>query len=132
MARAGMADDGEPRPLILVADDEADIVELVAIVLRRADYRVVTASEGRRALDLARERLPVLCILDGTMPEMAGFEVLDALRADEATADIPVLILTATVDEEREIRRHGVEPDGFMKKPFDADDLLEEVARLVR
>jgi two-component system, OmpR family, phosphate regulon response regulator PhoB len=123
--------DDDPGPLVLVADDETDIVELVAIVLERAGYRVVTAVEGRTALDLARERMPVLCILDGTMPQLAGFEVLEALRADDSTAGVPVLILTATVDEEREIRRHGVEPDGFMKKPFDADELLREVARLV-
>ena len=56
----------------------------------------------------------MLSILDGTMPGLAGFEVLKALRDDERTMDIPVLILTATVDEEREIRRHGVVPDAFV------------------
>jgi DNA-binding response OmpR family regulator len=123
--------DDDSRPLVLVADDETDIVELVAIVLERAGYRVVTALEGATALELARERMPVLCILDGTMPRLAGFEVLEALREEDSTAGVPVLILTATVDEEREIRRHGVVPDGFMKKPFDSDELLGEVARLV-
>ena len=126
-----MADGNADRPLVLVADDEGDIVDLLTIVLERAGYAVVAAVEGKRALELAHERLPVLCILDGIMPGLAGFEVLQAMRSDEATAEVPVLILTATVDEEREIRRHGVEPDGFMKKPFDADRLLAEVARLV-
>ena len=110
---------------MLVADDERDIVELVAFVLRRAGYDVVEASDGEQALRLARERLPALCILDGRMPELAGFEILRRLRADPRTAAIPVLILTATVDEERAILRHGVEPDGFMKKPFEADALLD-------
>ena len=50
---------------------------------------------------------------------------------EPATASVPVLILTATVDEEREIRRHGVEPDAFMKKPFETDQLVGEVTRLV-
>jgi DNA-binding response OmpR family regulator len=122
---------GNSRPLILVADDEGDIVDLVTIVLERAGYAVIAALEGRRALELASQRLPVLCILDGTMPGLAGFEVLQAIRSEEATATVPVLILTATVDEEREIRRHGIEPDAFMKKPFEAEHLVREVARLV-
>ena len=65
------------------------------------------------------------------MPGLPGFAVLQAIRAEPATASVPVLILTATVDEEREIRRHGVEPDAFRKKPFESDRLLGEVARLV-
>ncbi len=127
-----MADPARGTATILVADDESDIVELVSIVLRRAGYGVVTAAEGDGALELAREHLPALCILDGTMPGRPGFEVLSELRNEPATREIPVLILTATVDEEREIRRHGVEPDRFLKKPFESDRLLREVARLVR
>ena len=126
-----MAEPAERTPLVVVADDERDIVDLVAILLERAGYGVATAREGRRALELVRERAPVLCILDGMMPGLAGFEVLGEIRADAATADVPVLILTATVDEEREIRRYGVEPEGFMKKPFESDRLLAEVRRLV-
>ena len=65
------------------------------------------------------------------MPGLAGFEILRRLRGDLETERDPVLILTATVDEERAIRRHGVEPDGFMRKPFEADALLAEVERLL-
>jgi DNA-binding response OmpR family regulator len=126
-----MAERANRMPLVVVADDERDIVDLVTILLERAGYGVATAREGRRALDLVRERAPVLCILDGMMPGLAGFEVLSEIRADAATADVPVLILTATVDEEREIRRYGVEPEGFMKKPFESNGLLAEVRRLV-
>ena len=66
------------------------------------------------------------------MPTLHGFEVLRHLREDPETASIPVMILTATVDEEREVREHGIEPDSFMAKPFEADELLAEVARLIR
>ena len=66
------------------------------------------------------------------MPGLAGFEVLRAIREDRAHRGIRVLILTATVDEEREIRRHGVEPDSFMRKPFEGEALLAEVERLLR
>jgi DNA-binding response OmpR family regulator len=117
--------------LVLAADDEDDILELVAIVLRRAGHEVLTAREGIEALRLIRERGPDVCVLDGVMPGLAGFEVLRELRADERTAGAKVLILTATVDEEREIRRHGVEPDAFMKKPFEGDALLATVERLL-
>lgn len=119
-------------PLVLVADDEADIANLVAIVLGRAGFRVLRAPDGERALELARERSPSACVLDGSMPGLAGFEVAAALRERPETAGIKVLILTATVDEEREIRRHGVEADSFMRKPFDADELVAEVFALVR
>ena len=123
------AEEGD-KGLVLVADDERDIVELLSILLRREGYDVAAAADGATALEIARERRPRLCVLDGTMPVLAGFEVLAALREDELTADIPVLILTATVNEEREIRRHGVVPDGFIGKPFDSNALLAEVSRL--
>jgi DNA-binding response OmpR family regulator len=123
--------EGSQRALVVAADDERDIVELVAIVLGRAGYEVLTASEGAAALELIRERHPDLCVLDGIMPGLAGFEVLRAIRSDDATAGIRVLILTATVNEEREIRRHGVEPDAFMKKPFEGEALLATVERLL-
>lgn len=117
---------------MLVADDEPDIVELVAFVLGRAGYRVDKADDGEQALRLARERRPALCILDGRMPGLEGFEILRRLRGEVELSGIPVLILTATVDEERSIRRHGVEPQGFMRKPFEADALLAEVERLLK
>jgi DNA-binding response OmpR family regulator len=117
--------------LVLAADDDDDILELVAIVLRRAGYEVLTAREGTEALRLIRERGPDVCVLDGVMPGLAGFEILRELREHEGAAAAKVLILTATVDEEREIRRHGVEPDAFMKKPFDGDALLAAVERLI-
>jgi CheY-like chemotaxis protein len=123
-----MTGDGK---LVVVADDERDIVELVAIVLGRAGYEVITAADGDRALELIRERRPDLCVLDGRMPGLAGYEILRRLRDDPETAATKVLILTATIDDEREIRRHGVSSDGFMKKPFEAEALLDEVERLL-
>ena len=119
------------RAFIVAADDDRDIVELVAIVLGRAGYEVITTQDGAQALSLVMERLPDVCVLDGVMPGLAGFEVLKAIRDDERAAGVRVLILTATVDEQREIRRHGVEPDAFMSKPFEADALLATIERLL-
>jgi DNA-binding response OmpR family regulator len=127
-----MAERRKEPPLVLVADDEADIADLVAIVLGRAGFRILRARDGSRALSLAREHMPDACVLDGSMPGLAGFEVLGELRSEPKTERIKVLILTATVDEEREMRRHGLEPDSFMKKPFDSGELVAEVFALVR
>ena len=116
---------------MLVADDETDIIRLVLILLSRAGYDVVTATNGDEALVRARELGPDLCVLDGRMPGLHGFEVLRELRNDPKTVAIPVMILTATVDEEREVRRHGIEPDAFMAKPFESNGLLAELNRLL-
>jgi len=119
------------RAFIVAADDDRDIVELVGIVLRRAGYEVATVDDGTQALELVLDRLPDVCILDGVMPGLAGFEVLKAIRADKGAAGVRVVILTATVDEQREIRRHGVEPDAFMGKPFEPEALLATVRRVL-
>lgn len=126
-----MTESARPKPLVLVADDEADIVELVMIVLDRAGYDVVTAVDGDEALVRARELRPDVCVLDGRMPGRHGFEVLRDLRNDPQTRSIPVVILTATVDEEREISRHGIVPDAFVAKPFETSELLTQLARLL-
>lgn len=115
---------------VLAADDEADVLELVRIVLERGGLRVITAGDGRDALRLAREGRPDICVLDGWMPFVPGWEVARTLRQEGI--ETPILILTATVEDEREIRRMGVAVDGFMKKPFEADRLLDAVRRLLR
>jgi DNA-binding response OmpR family regulator len=121
-----------PTPgLVVVADDERDIVELVAFVLTRAGFEVLKADDGTRALELVRERLPVLCVLDGVMPGRLGFEVLREIRDDPRTAPVAVVILTASIEEERELRRHGIAPDAFIGKPFEVEALLAVVNRLL-
>src|SRR4051812_2899767 len=82
---------------VLIADDDADILELLETVLQRAGYGPIPAADGEEALRLARERLPRACILDVVMPRLGGLDVLRALRSDAATAEIPVLILSASV-----------------------------------
>ncbi len=90
--------------LVVVADDERDIVELVAIVLGRAGYEVITAADGERALELIRERRPDLCVLDGRMPGLAGYEILRQLRDDPETAAIE------GPDPDRDDRRRARDP----------------------
>ena len=83
------------RRTILVADDEAHIIQVLTIKLRHAGYRVIVAYDGEEALELARESRPDLLITDHHMPYMTGLELCAALIDDERTTDIPVILLTA-------------------------------------
>ena len=119
------------RPLVLVADDDDDIRALVGFRLERAGYEVVTAADGEQALSLARERAPDLAVLDMMMPKLTGLDVTRQLRANEATKGIPVILLTARV-QEADIAR-GVEAgaDDCVKKPFSPQDLRDRVQALL-
>lgn len=114
-------------PLVLVADDDADIRALVAFRLRKSGYDVLEAENGSDALRLARERTPALAVLDWMMPGLTGVEVVERLRADPATAEVPVLLLTARVQEADVARGLEAGADGYLKKPFSPKELSERV-----
>jgi DNA-binding response OmpR family regulator len=117
-----------PRRLVLVADDDADILELVSVRMALFGYDVVQAQAGDQALELALERRPDLIVLDVMMPGLTGYEVTKRLRAAEETATTPILLLTASVREEHEARGLGVGANAFMRKPFESAE-LEACAR---
>jgi CheY-like chemotaxis protein len=102
-------------PLVLVADDDPDHLELACLQLEGSDYRVLRAEDGDAALRLAREELPDLCVFDVVMPGLRGYEVLRELRDDAATEKIPVVLVTATLDH-RSLWRLGPSPDACMRK----------------
>lgn len=118
-------------PLVLVADDDPDILALVAFRLERAGYAVVTADNGEEALALARERLPALAVLDVMMPRLTGYEVTKQLREDDATKDIPVILLTARVQEADVARGFEVGADDYIKKPFSPQELRARVQAIL-
>ena len=93
-----------PAPRVLVVDDEPDIVALVVYHLARAGYRVSSAATGPDAVAVAKRERPALVVLDLMLPGRSGFEVLEAIRADAATQDVAVLLLTARKDEPDRIR----------------------------
>jgi DNA-binding response OmpR family regulator len=114
-------------PLILVADDESDVRELVTYRLTRSGYDVVEATDGETALQLARERLPALAVLDVMMPMLDGYDVTRRLREDETTRGIPVILLTARAQEADVNRGFDAGADDYLKKPFDPDELVARV-----
>jgi len=112
---------------VLVADDQEHLRLLVSATLAGPDYRIVEARDGNEAFDLARRESPDLLILDWMMPARTGVEVLQALREDPATRDVPVIMLTARAQrsDRDQVERLGVY--GYLVKPFSPVDLLELV-----
>lgn len=115
------------QPLVLVADNDPDILALVSFRLERAGYDVVTASDGEEALRLTVERAPDLAVLDVMMPKLTGYDVTRAVRANEATARMPVILLTARVQEADVARGFEVGADDYLKKPFSPQELRARV-----
>jgi CheY-like chemotaxis protein len=119
------------RPVILVADDDRDILELVSLALERDGYELVLASNGEEALALARTRLPSLAVLDVMMPRLDGCEVTRRLRADDATRALPVVLLSAFADDLQAARGLAAGADAYVKKPFSPRELSAQVAELL-
>ncbi|HEU0014723.1 MAG TPA: response regulator [Longimicrobium sp.] len=116
---------------ILLADDHEDNRIAILAVLERAGYRAVGASNGREAVERALQHRPDLVLMDLAMPEMDGRAAMRALKADERTAHIPVVVLTAmalSVDRDK-MMAEGF--DGLLIKPCMPPHLLKEVARLI-
>ncbi len=112
---------------VLVADDEEDAAEAVVTLLRAKGYRSRAVFDGRAALEAARAERPDLLVLDNEMPNLSGMEVLDALRREEETSRLPVLLVTGGPISLSEMARAS----GFLRKPFSEEDFLEVVRHLL-
>lgn len=119
------------RPLVLVADDDRDILQLVSFRLERADYEVVQANDGEEALRLVKELRPDLAVLDLMMPKLNGYEVIREIRRHEETKAIPVILLTARVQEADVARGFEAGADDYLKKPFSPQELRARVQAIL-
>jgi DNA-binding response OmpR family regulator len=115
------------RPLVLVADDDLDILNLVTLRLERDGYEVLGARDGEAALERAFERAPDLALIDVTMPKLDGYEVTERLRQHESTSAIPIILLTARVQDADVARGIEAGADDYVKKPFSTDQLRSRV-----
>ena len=115
------------RPLVLVADDDPDILSLVTLRLERDGYEVIGAPDGERAVEKALERTPDLALIDVSMPKLDGYEVTERLRQHEPTSAIPVILLTARVQDSDVARGIEAGADDYVKKPFSTADLRTRV-----
>jgi DNA-binding response OmpR family regulator len=117
--------------LVLVADDDPDILSLVGFRLERAGYNVLPARDGEEALALALERHPDLAVLDVMMPKLDGYEVTRRLRDNAATSRMPVILLTARVQESDITRGFEAGADDYIKKPFSPQELRARVQAIL-
>jgi CheY-like chemotaxis protein len=118
-------------PKILVIDDTPTLLDVVRTCLEGEGYQVATCLESNQAVRMAREQRPDVIMLDVVMPEVSGWEVLTALRADPALAGTPVIVCTAYVAEALgrmvELQRRPDQHLGLLPKPFDLEELIEVV-----
>ena len=117
---------------ILIAEDEADIRQLVSFNLERETYKTITAGDGKEALTLATSKIPDLIILDLMLPIMDGFSVFKELRLDSRTKDIPVIMLTAKAQLDDVIAGLEMGADDYLTKPFSPKELVLRVKALLK
>jgi DNA-binding response OmpR family regulator len=116
---------------ILVVDDDPEIVAMLGTRLEHRGYKVSTASDGHRALELAKKQQPDLVLLDVMMPGKSGWEVARALKQDPTTAKIKIVMVTAIGETTNEITSPLYGADAYVDKPFEFEKLESVIAALL-
>jgi DNA-binding response OmpR family regulator len=114
---------------VLVVDDEPSIAQIAGDYLRHAGFEVITAATGVDALEVARTRRPDLIVLDLGLPRMDGLDVARALRRD---GDVPIIMLTARIEESDRLTGLELGADDYMTKPFSPRELVARVRSVLR
>lgn len=117
---------------ILVVDDDRDIVRLVRSYLEKAGYEILTAFDGETALQVTRAEKPQLLILDLMLPDRDGWEVARLIRSDPRVAAIPIIMLTARVEDNEKILGLDIGADDYITKPFNPREVVARVRALLR
>jgi two-component system phosphate regulon response regulator PhoB len=117
--------------VVLVADDDADIRDLVAFKLEQSGLEVIAVEDGQAALEQARAHRPTLAVLDVSMPGLSGIDVCRMLRADPATAGMLIIMLTARVQEQDVEGGFSAGADDYVTKPFSPRELVSRIQALL-
>lgn len=117
---------------VLIVDDEAPIREMIAVALEMADYDYIEAADAREAHALIVDKQPDLVLLDWMLPGTSGVELARRLKKEEATADIPIIMLTAKVEEDNKIQGLEVGADDYITKPFSPRELVARLKAVLR
>jgi DNA-binding response OmpR family regulator len=128
---SGAIDRGAAVTVVLVADDDADIRDLVAFKLEQAGFEVIAVEDGQTALEQARGRQPTLAVLDVSMPGLSGIDVCRMLRSDPATAGMLIIMLTARVQEQDVEGGFSAGADDYVTKPFSPRELVSRIQSLL-
>lgn len=128
----GASDEGQlQRRTVLIVEDDDDSRFVYGAILESAGFEVVTASSGNEGLRIARERRPQAILMDVSIPGLDGWTVTEKLKSDAETSDITIVIITAHAFPEDRRRAESVGCDGFLTKPCEPREVLEEVTRLI-
>lgn len=125
-----MSEDTSPR--VVYIEDDQEMIDLVALILSRQGYQVLGAHGGRNGLEMVREELPDLILLDLMMPGMDGWEVFQQIKADPTVRGIPVIVITAKAQPiDRVLGVHIAKVDDYIAKPFSPQELISSVHRVL-
>jgi two-component system, OmpR family, phosphate regulon response regulator PhoB len=117
---------------VLIVDDEASIREMIAVALEMADYQVLEADNAQAAHALVVDRQPDLVLLDWMMPGTSGIELARRLKREEATAEVPIIMLTAKGEEDNKIQGLEAGADDYITKPFSPRELVARLKAVLR
>lgn len=122
----------KPHKQVIYFEDERDMVELVRIILGREGYQVKGMGEGQTGLKAVKETLPDIVLLDLMMPDMDGWEIYRQLKSDEATMNIPVIVITAKAQSiDKVLGLEIAKVDEYISKPFRPADLVDRVEKVL-
>jgi len=128
----GAIPSSKPLPHILVVDDDREIVRLLQAYLEQAGFRVQTAYDGGTALHMVRHDRPELVVLDLMLPDQDGWEIIRLVRADAGLASLPIIVLTARVEDTDKIVGLELGADDYVTKPFNPRELVARVRSVLR
>jgi CheY-like chemotaxis protein len=114
---------------ILLIEDNSDIRENTCELLELEGYEVILAANGKNGIALAKEKQPDIILCDIMMPEVDGYEVLNGLRSDVETVNIPFIFLTASVEKKEIEAGFAMGAVGYIKKPFEAKELFDTIVK---
>ena len=117
---------------ILVVDDDKEIVRLVRAYLEKAGYQVLTAYDGSTALHILRRERPALVVLDLMLPDQDGWDITRLVRSDPALASMPIIMLTARIDDTDKIIGLELGADDYVTKPFNPREVVARVRSVLR
>jgi DNA-binding response OmpR family regulator len=116
---------------VVYIEDEQEMIDLVRLILSRRHFEVVGASGGREGVDIVRKELPDAILLDLMMPDMDGWEVYQQLKGDDATSNIPVIVVTAKAQNiDKVLGLHIAKVDDYISKPFSPDELINSLEKV--
>jgi two-component system, OmpR family, phosphate regulon response regulator PhoB len=119
-------------PSVLVVEDDSAIRDLLQYTFERANFRVLPAASAERAVDLVKERVPTVAVIDWLLPAMSGVTLIEKLRREPRTAAMPLLLVTARDGEQERVNGLDAGADDYLTKPFSPSELIARVNALIR